>query len=59
MVRIWRFYFGGPGSIFGQGTKIPEAGNFPGGLVAKNMPANAGDKGFIPGLGRAHMRRNN
>ena len=25
---------------------------FPGGLVVKNPPANAGDAGSIPGLGR-------
>ena len=27
--------------------------NFPGGLVVKNPPANAGDAGLIPGLGRS------
>ena len=27
---------------------------FPGGLVGKNLPANAGDTGLIPGLGRSH-----
>ena len=26
---------------------------FPGGLVVKNLPANAGDTGSIPGLGRS------
>ena len=26
---------------------------FPGGLVVKNLPANAGDAGLIPGLGRS------
>ena len=26
---------------------------FPGGSVVKNLPANAGDKGSIPGLGRS------
>ena len=26
---------------------------FPGGLVIKNPPANAGDAGSIPGLGRS------
>ena len=26
---------------------------FPGGSVVKNSPANAGDMGFIPGLGRS------
>ena len=28
---------------------------FPGDLVVKNLPANAGDKGSIPGLGKSHM----
>ena len=26
---------------------------FPGGSVVKNLPANAGDQGSIPGLGRS------
>jgi len=26
---------------------------FPGGSVVKNLPANAGDTGLIPGLGRS------
>ena len=39
--------------------KIPQAGNFPGGLVTRNPPANAGDKGSIPGPGRSHRRWNN
>ncbi|KAJ8789498.1 hypothetical protein J1605_022025 [Eschrichtius robustus] len=28
---------------------------FPGGAVVENMPANAGDTGSSPGLGRSHM----
>ena len=28
---------------------------FPGGAVAKNLPASAGDTGSSPGLGRSHM----
>ena len=28
---------------------------FPGGAVDRNPPANAGDMGSIPGLGRLHM----
>ena len=28
---------------------------FPGGAVVKYPPANAGDTGSIPGLGRSHM----
>ena len=29
--------------------------DFPGGLVVKNLPANAGDMGSIPVPGRSHM----
>ena len=30
---------------------------FPDGLLVKNLPANAGDVGLIPGLGRFPWRR--
>ena len=41
--------------------KIPETkeGGFPGGAVVTNLPANAGDTGSSPGLGRSHMPRSN
>ena len=32
---------------------------FPGGAVVENLPANAGDMGLSPGLGRSHMSRSN
>ena len=32
---------------------------FPGGAVVENLPANAGDTGSSPGLGRCHMLRSN
>ena len=32
---------------------------FPGGAVVESLPANAGDAGSSPGLGRFHMPRNN
>ena len=31
------------------------SGGFPGGAVVENLPANAGDTGSSPGLGRSHM----
>ena len=34
-------------------------GDFPGGTVVKNLPANAGDTGSSPGPGRSHMPRSN
>ena len=38
--------------------KTPLKG-FPGGAVVENLPANAGDMGSSPGLGRSHMPRSN
>ena len=38
--------------------KIKSEG-FPGGAVVENLPANAGDTGSSPGLGRSHMPRSN
>ena len=32
---------------------------FPGGAVVENLPANTGDTGSSPGLGRSHMPRSN
>ena len=32
---------------------------FPGGTVVENLPANAGDTGSSPGLGRSHMLQSN
>ena len=34
-------------------------GDFPGGTVVKNPPANAGDMGSSPGPGRSHTLRSN
>ena len=33
--------------------------DFSGGPVDMNLPANAGDSGLIPGLGRFHMLQSN
>ena len=33
--------------------------DFPGGAVVKNLPANAGATGSIPGPGRSHMPLSN
>ena len=35
------------------------AEGFPGGAVVENLPANAGDMGLSPGLGRSHMPQSN
>ena len=36
-----------------------QAWGFPGGAVVENLPANAGDTGSSPGLGRSHIPRSN
>ena len=33
--------------------------DFPGGIVVKNLPANSGNTGSIPGAGRSHMLQSN
>ena len=39
--------------------KSRKLGGFPGGAVVENLPANAGDTGSSPGLGRSHMLQSN
>ena len=43
---------------YGKILKCPSRG-FPGGAVVESLPANAGDTGSSPGLGRSHMPRSN
>ena len=38
-----------------RSLKILYSGDFPGGAVVKNPPANAGDTGSSPGPGGSHM----
>ena len=38
---------------------LKEISGFPGGTVVESLPANAGDTGSSPGLGRSHMPRSN
>ena len=40
-------------------VRIRPVGGFPGGAVVENLPANAGDMGSSPGLGRSHTPRSN
>ena len=39
--------------------KIKTVAGFPGGAAVENLPANAGDTGSSPGLGRSHMPPSN
>ena len=46
--------------IFPEKTIIKkDTWGFPGGAVVENLPANAGDTGSSPGLGRSHMPQSN
>ena len=38
-------------------SSLKRKGGFPGGAVVENLPANAGDTGSSPDLGRSHMPR--
>ena len=38
---------------------LKTTGGFPGGAVVENPPANSGDMGSSPGLGRSHMPQSN
>ena len=44
------------GILFGHERK---EGDFHGGAVVKNPPANAGDTGSSPGVGRSHVPQSN
>ena len=49
---------GGVGEGRAEGPKN-QAKGFPGGTVVENPPANAGDTGSSPGLGRSHTPQSN
>ena len=40
-------------------SSVSGSGDFPGGTVVKNPPANAGNMGSSPGPGRSHMPQGN
>ena len=44
-----------PIMVFAFFSKREQFLGFPGGAVVENLPANAGDMGLSPGLGRSHM----
>ena len=55
LVHFWlRFFLEDKLEIF---IKRLRTGGFPGGAVVGNLPANAGDTGSSPGLGRSHTPR--
>ena len=49
---------GSGASLVAQWLRIRLPG-FPGGTVVENLPANVGDTGSSPGLGRSHMLQSN
>ena len=44
-------------SKYSEDQKKKKFLDFPGGTVHKNLPANAGKMGLIPGLERLHIRK--
>ena len=48
-----------PGTQDEESSHANTVGDFPGGAVVKNPPANAGHTGSSPGPGRSHMPRSN
>ena len=60
IINIYAPNIGAPQYIRQPLTAIKEEiEGFPGGAVVENLPANAGDTGSSPGLGRSHMPRSN
>ena len=59
-VYIYTFFFFFHSFLYSSllWIRIASSG-FPGGAVVENLPANAGDTGSSPGLGRSHMPRSN
>ena len=49
-ILLCEFYFN---------KNLKDTGGFPGDSVVKNLPANAGDTGSIPGPGKSHMPQGN
>ena len=47
------------GKKYGASYLKKGVSGFPDGAVVENLPANAGDMGSSPGLGRSHMPRSN
>ena len=45
--------------VFAVNREYSPLRGFLGGAVVENLPANAGDTGSGPGLGRSHMLRSN
>ena len=59
---MYIYIFTGINNIYGidrQSSRIQDFWDFPGGALVKNPPANAGDTGSSPGLGRSHMLQSN
>ena len=53
--KFWALSF----VFVGGGITCKGGMGFPGGAVVENLPADAGDTGSSPGLGRSHMPRSN
>ena len=56
---IFSYYIAFPKKLINKAHVELFKGEFPGGTVVKNLPANARDMGSSPGPGRSHMPRSN
>ena len=56
---VWNFLKGTTFCLLRKILKREPILGFAGGAVVENLPANAGDTGLSPGLGRSHMLRSN
>ena len=57
--RVYELHFALCPCVSWHQTKIGQYRGFPGGAVVESLPANAGNTGSSPGLGRCHMPRSN
>ena len=54
MVELW-YIHGMEYYVFTNNYNLKNMRGFPGSAVVGNLPADAGDTGSSPGLGRSHM----
>jgi len=54
-LNLWTFNFSEPQFLLLENENETFSQDFPDGPVVENLPANAGDTGLIPSLGRSHM----
>ena len=59
LIFYWSFLYTRKDEKYNPWLYIRKGEGFPGGAVVESLPANAGDTGSSPGLGRSHVPRSN